>query len=95
MKPFALMVSWIVIQTECAEHLRSRAVSRRFSVERQLLRTGTLDGVVLISNSFLVHCPAESGLIVAGSLFKPREIEDPVVAVIAELCCAYALRAAI
>jgi hypothetical protein len=31
---FALMVSWIVFQTEHAEHLRSRAVSRRFSVER-------------------------------------------------------------
>ena len=44
---------------------------------------------------FFGACPAESGLIVAGSLFKLRGIEDLVVAAIAELCCAYALRAAI
>ena len=85
------MVSWIVSK----QSVRNTFAVGRFSVERQLLRAGTLVGVVLISNSFLVQCPAESGLIVAGSLFKPRGIEDPVVAVIAELCCAYALRAAI
>jgi hypothetical protein len=38
-------------------------VSRRFSVLRQLFRAGTLDGVVLISNSFLVQRLAETGLI--------------------------------
>jgi len=42
-----------------------RRVSRRFSVLRQLFRAGTLDGVVLISNSFLVQCLAENGLISA------------------------------
>ena len=53
-----------------SEHPRSRTVSRRFSVRRQLFRPGTLDGVVLISNSFLVQCLAETGLIGAVSLFK-------------------------
>jgi len=47
------------------EHLRGRTVSRRLSVQRQLFRAGTLDVVVLTSNSFLMQCSAESGLIVA------------------------------
>ena len=38
-----------------------------FLYSAKLFRAGTLDGVALISNSFLVQCPAESGLIVAGS----------------------------
>ena len=89
------MVSWIVIQTERAEHLRSRAVSRRSSVgalglSRRYARWGRP-----YFQQFFGACPAESGLIVAGSLFKLRGIEDLVVAAIAELCCAYALRAAI
>ena len=32
-------------------------MSRRFSVQRPALSTGTLDGAALISNSFLVRCP--------------------------------------
>jgi hypothetical protein len=31
--------------------------SRRFPVQRQLFRAGTLDGLVVISNSFLAQCP--------------------------------------
>ena len=46
------MVGWIVIQQERVGNLRSRAVSRRFSVRRQLFRAGTLDEAVLISNGF-------------------------------------------
>ena len=66
-----------------------------FLYSAKLFRAGTLDGVALISNSFLVQSPAESGLIVAVSLFKPRRIKDLVVAAITELHCRYALRAAI
>ena len=36
-----------------------------FLYSGQLFRAGTLDGVVLTSNSFLMQCSAESGLIVA------------------------------
>ena len=68
-----------------SEHPRSRTVSRRFSVQRQLFRAGTLDGVVLISNSFLVQCLAEAGLIGAVSLLKRRRIKDLVGAAITEL----------
>ena len=50
-----------------SEDLRSRAVSRRFSVRRQLFRAGTLDGAALISNSFLMQCPAEFGVSVTGN----------------------------
>jgi hypothetical protein len=57
-------------ESACRNTLRSRTVSRRFSLQRQLFRAGTLDGVALISNSFLVQCLAETGLIGAVSLFK-------------------------
>ena len=42
-------------ESACRNTLRSRTVSRRFSLQRQLFRAGTLDGVALISNSFLVQ----------------------------------------
>jgi hypothetical protein len=71
----ALIVKLVVVQQSVSEHLRSRTVSRRFSVQRQLFRGGTLDGVILISNSFLVQCSAESALMVAGSLLKPRRVD--------------------
>ena len=55
-----------------------RTVSRRFSVQRQHFRAGTLDGVALISKSFLVQCLAETGLIGAVPV-KHRRIKDLVV----------------
>ena len=89
------MVSWIVIQTERAEHLRSRAVSRRSSVgalglSRRYARWGRP-----YFQQFFGAMPRRIRPHCRRFLFKLRGIEDLVVAAIAELCCAYALRAAI
>ena len=71
MKPCALMVK---LDRYPMRASRNTLVVGRchaaFSVQRQLFRAGTLDGVVLISNGFLVQCLAEVGLIGAVSLFK-------------------------
>ena len=47
----------------------------------RLFGAGTLDGVVLLSNSFLIQCLAEAGLIGAVPLFKPRRIKDLMAAI--------------
>ena len=70
-------------------------MKRRFSVQREALSAGTLNWVVPISNSFLVACPAEAGLVGAFALFKPHGIKDSVIAAIIEPRCKRALRAAI
>ena len=52
-----------------SEHLGSGVtVSSRFSVQRQLFRAGTLDGVALISNSFLMRCPTKPASLAPFSL---------------------------
>jgi hypothetical protein len=45
---------------------------RRYSVQRQLFRPGTLDGVVAISNRFFKAIPAKAGLFGA-PLLKPAQ----------------------
>jgi hypothetical protein len=73
------------------KHLRNRMVWHLFFCAPARSHS-SLDGLVLISNNFLMQCSAESGLGVAVSLFKPRRIKDRVVAAIAELCCTRAQR---
>src|SRR6266404_2701907 len=41
----------------------SEGIPPLFCTSTKLFRAGTLDGAVLISNRFLVQCPAEAGLI--------------------------------
>ena len=41
----------------------SEGVAPLFCTSAKLFRAGTLDGAVVISNRFLVQCPAEAGLI--------------------------------
>ena len=41
----------------------SEGIAPLFCTSAKLFRAGTLDGAVLISNRFLVQCPAEAGLI--------------------------------
>jgi hypothetical protein len=45
----------------------------------QLFRAGTLDGVALTSNSFLVQCPTTPASLAPFPLFKPRRIKHLVV----------------
>ena len=75
-----------------SECLPSEGVAPLFSTG-QFFRT--LEGVVLVSNSFLVQCLAETGLTGAVSLFKRHRIKNLVGAAILQLRCAYTLRAAI
>jgi len=78
MKPFALMVKLGEIGSlsneSTSEHLHGRTVSRRFSVQRQLSRAGTLDGLVVISNSFLAQCPQKPTSSAPTSRFNLRKI---------------------
>jgi hypothetical protein len=47
----------LLTKESASEQFISRNASRRYSVQRLLSRAGTLDGLVVISNSFLAQCP--------------------------------------
>jgi hypothetical protein len=53
-----------------SEYPRSDGVASLFCTAPALFRAGKLEGVVLVSNGFLVQCLAETGLIGAVSLFN-------------------------
>ena len=78
------MVGWIVIQRERVGNLRSRAVSHRFGAAPALSRRYARWGRPHFQR-FFGAMPAESGLIVAGSLFITRGIEDLVIRDLAEI----------
>jgi hypothetical protein len=74
MIPFALTVK---LGRYSRERIGTRSIVdalRRFSVQRQLSLLGTLEAVVVISNSFLAQCPQKPN---SGNLERHRKLQLP------------------